>query len=217
MAHTSSCSASVNDRCACSCGGWLHGGFGGGQRPVHMVVRVLPPPQESGDTDNPFVVWTASDLLDLISRDKGALVDDVAAETGHAAQAVLDHLAGESQRKPRFRGHWLCRLLEEVVELLDRLSLTGIAEDVVRDVCRHAAVGAIASSVVVAVTRRLVQFVATPLDAATGRLQALYLLRLAALAVCPDPPRHKSLDRTCANPLAADFVGEATKNELRSA
>lgn len=73
------------------------------------------------------------------------------------------------------------------------------------------------SRAVTAAADKLAQIVTTSLNFATGHEQALFLLRLAAMATCPNPDQHPSLERTCANPVISGIATDAAKVQLRSA
>lgn len=167
-----------------------------------------------------MVTLATRQAINLLNRDHAALTDDLAGAVGRAVKEALDAQGRQGQRWLQRRQrttHWLCRLIEEIVEALVELNPTALGSNAVKAGCQRAALSPMATIAVTAAADKLTQIVTTSLNFATGHEQALFLLRLAAMATCPNPDQHPSLERTCANPVISGIATDAAKVQLRSA
>ena len=89
------------------------------------------------------------------------------------------------------------------------LTLAAMTTRAVNTACRSVGLGRVGSAVVTAATSKAMQVAATSLPFPNPAARILFLLRVAALAVCPDPDDHPSLEVNCANPVDGEVTTEA--------
>lgn len=221
MGHTSRCTNAKGPKsaCQCACGGRYHGGVGNliGTTSRHTRRRRTVEASRSRDDHaiaESLLTLGTREAIDILNRDNAATTDDLAGAVGEAVERALDE-QGDSGRRWRRRRkrptHWLCDFLEEMVIALAELDPATAAGNAVKAACRQADMDRTTTTVATAAATKLSQIAVTSLNIASPLGHALLTFRIAAMAACPDPDEHPSLDRTCANPIAGELTTDGVK------
>lgn len=206
-----SCAAAPSppSECDCSCNGAGHGkGVGWIPLPLFALSASFSVTEETARL-------ASREAIDVLNRDHVALTTDLADAVGHAVEDAVS--AGQwgrawlrRQRKKR-RGHWLCYFLEDVANALAKLAPVTLTTEIVKRACRRAKMGRFATVAATAAAEKVTQILTTTVLFASQVDQAIFLLRVAAVAVCPDLDDHPSLERTWASKLAGKLADDEAK------
>lgn len=216
MGHTPRCANAKGPRssCQCACGGHYHGDVGSltgttSRRPRRRrAVRASRSRDDHAIAESLLTLGTR-EAIDILNRDNAATTDDLAGAVGEAVERALDEHGDSGHRWRRRRKrptHWLCDFLEEIVIALVELDPATAAGNAVKAACRQADPDRTTTTVATAAATKPSEIAVTSLNIASPFSHALLTFRIAAMAACPDPDEHPSLDRTCAHPIAGELT-----------
>lgn len=197
--------------CVCRCDG---DGHGNGHR---WITRSLFSLSVGFSTGVAATRLTTHAAIAILNQNDSALVHDLSEGLGHTVEeAVAAGPFGHSwlRRRRRASEHWLCTFLEELANSLEKLGPAELVTALVKRACDDAKMGPIGTIAAVAAVEKVTQILSVTAQFASPLDQAVFLLRVTAVAACPDLDNHDSLERTWASKIAGELASEEMRVQL---